>query len=836
MGVDEAFLEAGKKPGMEIWRIEKLKVVAQDVKTYGSFYSGDSYICLNTRKVESHLEWDIHFWLGTTTSQDEQGVAAYKTVELDDHLGGGPVQYREVQDHESRKFLSYFPKGIRYLEGGIESGFKKVQRGVYEKRLFHVKGKRNVRVSQVELHYSSLNKGDVFILDEGMTIHCWNGSQCSRTERMKGIEVARRIRDEERGGKAKLVIIDEAKDHRDESKFFEALGSRGEIKDASEGGDDVAFEKHSQQSVSLYRVSDESGTLEITPVNEMPLRKEHLDSNDCFILDCGSSGIFVWVGKKCTDAEKKAGMKNGMEFINKKGYPNWTQVTRVVEGGETPIFKQFFSGWRDEGEQVGLGKVFRQGALAKQSNEKFDATQLHDQQKRKHKTEILPDDGTGDVEIWRVEDRDLVLWEPNLHGVFFSGDSYVIKYNYISNWRRRIIIYFWQGGKSSIDERAAAAILADQMDKQLGGIATQVRVVQNKEPEHFLRMFRGRFIILEGGKGAGFRAGSEDDSYDSEGKRMFHVRGSSEMSAKAIQVPRRAASLNSGDMFVLETPFLAYLWRGRDAGAAERRNARQLIDYLMIGREVEPMREGKEPREFWDAIGGFEEYATGKSVENERPNYPPRLFQCSNASGAFQVEEIFDFSQEDLVEDDVMFLDTYDEVFVWIGDGANEVEKSDSVTVAMDYVRSDPTGRTLEDTIIIQVKQGYEPLNFTGHFHGWDRDKWSEGKTYEEMKRELGDDDSRKVSEIRINPKISNAINHNNNNNNNGFTEVDGLYFSYEVLSQPPHLLPAGIDKTKRESYLSKKEFFTVFDRERSEFDSLPRWKQVQLKKEKGLF
>ena len=25
----------------------------------------------------------------------------------------------------------------------------------------------------------------------------------------------------------------------------------------------------------------------------------------------------------------------------------------------------------------------------------------------------------------------------------------------------------------------------------------QVRVVQNKEPEHFLRMFRGRMIILE---------------------------------------------------------------------------------------------------------------------------------------------------------------------------------------------------------------------------------------------------------------------------------------------------------------------------------------------------
>ena len=43
--------------------------------------------------------------------------------------------------------IDYFT--CRYLEGGVDSGFRKVQRGVYEKRLFHVKGKRNVRVSQV---------------------------------------------------------------------------------------------------------------------------------------------------------------------------------------------------------------------------------------------------------------------------------------------------------------------------------------------------------------------------------------------------------------------------------------------------------------------------------------------------------------------------------------------------------------------------------------------------------------------------------------------------------------------------------------------------------------
>lgn len=50
------------------------------------------------------LTWNIHFWLGKETSADESGVAAYKSVELDEALGGGPVQHRECQDHESVRY------------------------------------------------------------------------------------------------------------------------------------------------------------------------------------------------------------------------------------------------------------------------------------------------------------------------------------------------------------------------------------------------------------------------------------------------------------------------------------------------------------------------------------------------------------------------------------------------------------------------------------------------------------------------------------------------------------------------------------------------------------
>lgn len=40
----------------------------------------------------------------------------------------------------------------------------------------------------------------------------------------------------------------------------------------------------------------------------------------------------------------------------------------------------------------------------------------------------------------------------------------------------------------------------------------------------------------------------------------------------------------------------------------------------------------------------------------------PRLFECSNKTGRFTVTEVTRFTQDDLSEDDVMLLDTWDQV------------------------------------------------------------------------------------------------------------------------------------------------------------------------------
>lgn len=156
------------------------------------------------------LSWDVHFWLGSHTTQDEAGAAAIMTIQLDDMLNGAPIQHREVQDHESQLFLGYYKNGIRYLPGGVASGFNQVETNAAgDKRLFHVKGKKNIRVRQVNLSVSSMNKGDCFILDMGRDIYVYVGASAKRLEKIKAISAANQIRDQDHAGRATVNIIGE---------------------------------------------------------------------------------------------------------------------------------------------------------------------------------------------------------------------------------------------------------------------------------------------------------------------------------------------------------------------------------------------------------------------------------------------------------------------------------------------------------------------------------------------------------------------------------------------------------------------------------------------------
>lgn len=117
--------------------------------------------------------------------------------------------------------------------------------------------------------------------------------------------------------------------------------------------------------------------------------------------------------------------------------------------------------------------------------------------------------------------------------------------------------------ESSQDERSAAALHAVHLDDKYGGAPVQVRVVQSKEPDHFLLVFKGRMVVHSGGRASGFKNRFDQDSYDVDGTRLFHVRGMNEFDTRAVQVEEKASSLNSNDCFVLETPQATYIWYGK---------------------------------------------------------------------------------------------------------------------------------------------------------------------------------------------------------------------------------------------------------------------------------
>jgi len=328
---EPAWKGCGQKEGVQVWRIEKFEVKSWPEKAYGQFYEGDSYIVLQTYKKTKEataLSHNIFFWLGSGTTQDEAGTAAYKTVELDDFFNGEPVQHREVHGQESTKFLSLFPT-IEILKGGIESGFRHVEAKQDDTvRLLHVRGTKNfVRVLEVNPDCSALNSGDCFVLLKSNIIRVWQGESSSGFERNKAVSYAKELG----SAKAKMEVMVTGQADAEVSEFYSALGGlKGSIAAPVE-------EKSSSAAKSLHKVSDSSGKLEFTKVGSPKITMSQFDAGDVFVFDIGHE-LFVWVGNGASDAERKGWLHLAGKYLQQSGRNPATPVVAFKQGGEPKEF------------------------------------------------------------------------------------------------------------------------------------------------------------------------------------------------------------------------------------------------------------------------------------------------------------------------------------------------------------------------------------------------------------------------------------------------------------------------------------------------------------------
>ncbi|KAK1268696.1 Villin-4 [Acorus gramineus] len=720
--LDSAFQGAGQKAGMEIWRIENFCPVPIPKSSYGKFFTGDSYIILKTTALKSGaFRHDIHYWLGKDTSQDEAGTVAIKTVELDAALGGRAVQYREIQGHETERFLSYFKPCIIPQEGGAASGFKhtEINHQDHVTRLYVCKGKHVVNVKEVPFARSSLNHDDIFILDTKSKIFQFNGSNSSIQERAKALEVVQYIKDTYHEGKCDVAAIEDGRLMADSEagEFWSFFGGFAPLPKKTATDDDRSTETFATRLLRIEKGQPE-------PIQADSLLRELLDTNKCFVLDCGAE-VFVWMGRSTSLEERKSASSAAEEILRVSDRPK-AHVIRVIEGFETVMFRSKFEAWPQTTEvtvsEDGRGKV---AALLKRQGFNVKGLLKADPLKEEPQPYI---DCTGNLQVWRVNDQEKTLIPSSEQSKFYSGDCYIFHYTYPGEEENEEhLVGIWSGKQSVEEERASALSLAGKMVESLKSQAVQARFYEGKEPIQFFSIFQS-FIIFKGGVSTGYKKyiadnSIDDETYSEDGVALFRIQGSGPDNMQAIQVELAATSLNSSYCYILHSGATVFTWSGSLTTTVDQDLIERQLDLIKPNLQSKPQKEGSENEQFWNLLNGKCEYSSQRIAKD--PESDPHLFSCSFSKGNLKVTEIFNFSQDDLMTEDIFILDCRSEIFVWVGQQVESKYRIQALNVGEKFLEHDFLLEKLSrETPIYVVMEGSEPTFFT-RFFTWDSAKSS---------------------------------------------------------------------------------------------------------------
>ncbi|GAB2223277.1 hypothetical protein Droror1_Dr00017417 [Drosera rotundifolia] len=107
--------------------------------------------------------------------------------------------------------------------------------------------------------------------------------------------------------------------------------------------------------------------------------------------------------------------------------------------------------------------------------------------------------------------------------------------------------------------------------------------------------------------------------------------------------------------------------------------AERQLDIIKPNSQCRPQKEGAKSEQFWDLLGVKIEYSTQKIGGGAESD--PHLFACTYLNEDLKVKEIFNFTQDDLMTEDVFILDCHRDIFVWFGQQVDAKIKKQALSI-----------------------------------------------------------------------------------------------------------------------------------------------------------